>query len=177
MCNTISLTPCYTLSTYSGTIANTDEVMILHSSCVQRHPFCVTLSRSLRLLLMKLQNFFVCNAIHFVQRYPCLCVLYTVLIRNASIFMRSNSLHYHHFKNGIAVAFMPRYPRCHQSVCTANAHQDFTTRFVRPSVGWSVDRLVPILLFLCFCGPWLHCSCQNAPVTQILPLPTRTRLG
>ena len=45
-----------------------------------------------------------------------------------------------------------------------------------PSVGRLVGGLVPILLFLCFCGLWLHCTCQNALVTKILPLPTRTQL-
>ena len=54
--------------------------------------------------------------------------------------------------------------------------RDTTPRFVCRSVGWLVGQSVPILFFLCFCGLWPHCTCQSALVTQILPLPTRTRL-
>ena len=44
--------------------------------------------------------------------------------------------------------------------------RDSTPRYAYPLVG-------PHFTFLCFCGIWLHCSCPNALVTQILPQPTR----
>ena len=60
--------------------------------------------------------------------------------------------------------------------------RDTTPRFVRRLVGRSVGRSVGwsvgshFTFFLCFCGLWPHCTCPSALVTQILPLPTRTRL-
>ena len=50
--------------------------------------------------------------------------------------------------------------------CYATLHPAMS---VRRSVCQLVGPSVPILLFLCFCSFWLHCSCPNAPVTQILP--------
>ena len=48
--------------------------------------------------------------------------------------------------------------------------RDTTPRFVCPSVGrsvgWLVGRSVPILLFLCFCSLWPHCSCPNPLMTS-----------
>ena len=47
---------------------------------------------------------------------------------------------------------------------------DFSPRYVRPSVGWSVSRSVGWLVTFYFslrsCNLWPHCSCPNALVTQ-----------